>query len=333
MGPEQTPADTPAGSVGFLIVGSARSGTTLVQRLACEIPGVAMPPETHFFSSFASDLVYRREFPLAGSDLRDELLLFSGLDTSKGLAIDRERIIDDLSGVATSAFALFEAIVRSLAGPAEVLGEKTPGHLLWWTAIAKRAPWVRFVVVVRDPRAVVASNLSMPWAASEELSRFAGRAHLPLAARWEIDQERAHGMLATLGARRCMLLRYEDVVADPEATRKRVATFLGRDATVPAKTAPAGIVLSSEPWKQAALDHVTADRLTAWEEDLGAREAKQVTAICRRGMRQFGYTDRRTSALRAAKVRAGLGMEVSRELRHYVEAYREYQRYISAVDL
>lgn len=38
----------------FLIVGTPRSGTTLVQRLASELPGVAIPPETHFFSLFVA---------------------------------------------------------------------------------------------------------------------------------------------------------------------------------------------------------------------------------------------------------------------------------------
>jgi len=51
----------------FLIVGSARSGTTLVQRLACELPGVAMPPETHFF-----DIFLRRLLPVAPQILADE---------------------------------------------------------------------------------------------------------------------------------------------------------------------------------------------------------------------------------------------------------------------
>ena len=38
-----------AADVSFLMVGTPRSGTTLLQRLACELPGVGMPPETHFF--------------------------------------------------------------------------------------------------------------------------------------------------------------------------------------------------------------------------------------------------------------------------------------------
>ncbi len=324
--------ETPPGGVGFLIVGSARSGTTLVQRLACEISGVGMPPETHFFSSFASDLLHRRAFPLAGSDLREELDRFSSLETSKGIEIDQSVVIDELGNVAGSPFELFEAIVRALAGPAVVLGEKTPGHLLWWPAIARRAPWVRFVVVVRDPRAVVASNLSMPWTDNEDVSAFSDRLHLPFAARWEFDQENASSLLATLRDR-SLLLRYEDVVADPDASRKTLASFLGRDAMAPLQTAPGGIVLSWEPWKQKALDEVTSDRLRAWGSDLPAREADEVSAICRRGMKEFGYSEGRPGALRAARIRARIGPDDTRNLRRFLDAYREYRSYITSTIL
>ena len=42
-------SDRPA-ELSFLVVGTARSGTTLVQRLCCELPRVWVPGETHFWS-------------------------------------------------------------------------------------------------------------------------------------------------------------------------------------------------------------------------------------------------------------------------------------------
>ena len=321
--------------VAFLVVGSARSGTTLVQRLACEIPGVGMPPETHFFSSFASELVQRREFPLTGSALREELERFSGLESSKDMVIDHEAIIEDLGNSADSPFEMFEAIVGAVAGPAEVLGEKTPGHLLWWRAIARAAPWMRFVIVVRDPRAVVASNLSMPWRDTFDLppfdlSSFSKRRDLVFAARWTFDQQTASALLATPAPSRCLLLRYEDVVADPQARRQDIASFLGLGAMAQPEKAPAGIVLPWEPWKRSALDAVRNDRLSAWSDNLPTREAAQVAAICWRGMRRFHYSEGRPGALRAAWIRAHMGPEITRELRRYLEGYLEYERHITS---
>ena len=292
-----------------------------------------MPPETHFFSSFASDLIQRRKFPLTGSDLREELESFRELESSKGIVMDDDDVIDGLGNAAASPFELFEAIVRSLSGKASVLGEKTPGHLLWWRAIARAAPWMRFVIVARDPRAVVASSLSMPWRDTYDVSSFHGRRHLVFAARWMFDQETASALLATLGPGRCLLLRYEDVVADPQASRNDIASFLGLDATATPQAAPAGIVLPWEPWKQSALGEVRSDRLTAWGDDLPALEAAQVAAICSKGMRQLRYSEGRPGAVRAAWIRARMGPEVTRELRGYLDGYRKNDRYIRSISL
>ncbi len=323
---------TPPGRVGFLVVGSARSGTTLVQRLACEIADVRMPPETHFFSDFASDLVHRRKFPLTGVALREELELLSARDSSKGLGLDTDSMVEDLAGVAPSPFELFEAMVRALAGSAGVLGEKTPGHLLWWPAIARAAPWVKFVVVVRDPRAVTASSLSVPWTTSDDLASWGDRIHLPLAARWKFDQWTAARLSTTLGSDRCLVLRYEDVVADPDVARERIASLIGAPAGIPRQAAPSDIVLPWEQWKTDALGTVSPDRVSAWHDTLGHREALQVAAICRTGMAHFGYADR-PGRVQAAILRARLGPEINRKLRRYLEPYHQYHRYITSVTL
>ena len=52
--------------VDFLIVGTPRSGTTLVQRLACELPGVGMPRETEFWLGYRSSPLRTASFPLEG---------------------------------------------------------------------------------------------------------------------------------------------------------------------------------------------------------------------------------------------------------------------------
>jgi hypothetical protein len=58
-----------------------------------------------------------------------------------------------------------------------------------------------------------------------------------------------------------------------------------------------------------------------------------VAAICRRGMKQFGYADGLLGPLRAIRVRARIGPEDARQLRRYLDRYREYLRYITATTL
>jgi hypothetical protein len=284
-------AAAPPGSVRFLVVGSPRSGTTIVQRLACEIPGVRMPPETHFFTRFAMRLVSEHRFPMTGQELTDVVSAFAGAGHADGLDVDVEAVVADLGGTCRRPLDLFDALVRQLAGPAEVWGEKTPNHLVWWRPISEAAPWMRFVAVVRDPRAVVASNLEMPWRTDRSLPRWGDRMHLAFAELWSFLQGQVLRMRDHLGPQRCLVLRYEDVVADPDAARAGLAAFLGRPEGLTPQAAPPGIVLPWESWKAGALGPVADDRVDAWRDKLDARQAEDVTVVCREKMRVFDYTD------------------------------------------
>ena len=204
-------AEAPGSAVRFLVVGSPRSGTTLVQRLACEIPGVRMPPETHFFTRYAVGLMARRQFPLDAEALAEEIRLFAGGDQVGGLDVDVAAVVDDLGGTCARPFDLFDALVRYLAGPAEVWGEKTPNHLVWWRPISEASPTISFVVVVRDPRAVVASNLAMPWREDRRIPAWGDQVHLAFAALWARLQRQVMAMEhEAYQAQRDFFMRYGD---------------------------------------------------------------------------------------------------------------------------
>lgn len=280
--------------VGFLIVGTPRSGTTLVQRLACELDGVRMPPETHFFGFFALDLLARKEFPLAGAALREELEAFASMDKSAELGLDVDAVERLLGGRCASLGRMFDAIVESLAGPAEVLGEKSPEHLLWWRRLTEAAPATRIVGVIRDPRAVVASAIAV-W--GDRGSRHAPP-HVMRAQRWASDARELARAAATLGPARFLLLRYEDVVRDEGTAREAVAAFLGRRVAVGAIVGSPDIVMPREWWKERTFMPITDERVEAWRASLTNHQASEVAAICRSGMRRFGYaTESRRRAL------------------------------------
>jgi hypothetical protein len=337
-----TAVAAPPGAVQFLVVGSPRSGTTVVQRLACEIPGVGMPPETHFFARFALDLLARHRFPLSGPELADAVAAFArsgpapekavdggavevaGLDVA---ALDVAAVVADLGGTCRRPLELFDAVVRQLAGPAEVLGEKTPNHLVWWRPISVAAPWMRFVVVVRDPRAVVASNLDMPWRTDATLPAWGDHIHLAFAMLWSFFQGQALRMSHELGPRRCLVLRYEDVVREPDAVRLRLASFLERPLDGAPEAAPSSIVLPWETWKARALEPVDDRRVASWRDRLSPRVATEITVVCASRMRTFGY-DRETTPVEAARAWLGLGPRNLLRLARYARGRRAHLRAI-----
>jgi hypothetical protein len=283
-------ADFRQGGPDFLIVGSARSGTTLVQRLACELPGVAMPPETHFFDVFAPDLLRRGALPLAGARLTEEIDAWRRMEQVRGMEVDVDAVAGDLGGRCDSLVDLFDVLVRHLVPAAERYGEKTPKHLLWWRRLTEARPSMKIIAVVRDPRSVVASNLAAPWARGISDWDWGEDLYVAMAERWRVEQEQVLLMARVLGPR-CTVLRYEDVVADPGAGRRAIARLLMVDDTVPVPEgpAPAAIVLPWETWKADALAAVHTARIDAWQSELGVRRGRVVSTICARTMRRFGY--------------------------------------------
>jgi hypothetical protein len=271
------------GRLAFLIVGTPRSGTTLVQRLANELPEVRVPPETHFFGRYIWPLLQPGTFPLGGAALRKQIERFTELRTSQGLDVNVDRVYTRLSGNCFSVLDLFTALVCELTDDAPYSGEKTPGHLRWWEPLAGQMLHLKFIGVVRDARSVVASNLRMPWGPKSADWQ---------AERWSFDQRLMQKMQSRL-KERCLILRYEDVVTGPDLARDQIARFLGlqRHTFSRAPSRDAGPFLPWEKWKSDSVENISTQKMQAWREELAADEADQVAAICRRELRSFNYSE------------------------------------------
>lgn len=277
----------------FLIVGTPRSGTTLVQRLAAELPSVRVPPETHLFSEFVPELLTRRHLPLSGPVLRLELDRYAARPYMRDVRVDVDDVFERLGGHCSSTIDLFSAVVAHLTDDAPIAGEKTPGHLLWWRPLAERLPELRIVAVVRDPRAVAASFQRLGWGGHPVLT----------GQRWSYDVRRLLDAVSTLPSR-VLLLRYEDVVAHPDEARRRLARLLGITDTSSARSEPdlsTALFAPWETWKIGAVEPIDRRRATAWKEDLPPAAQRAVAAVCRREMVALGYeAPRRLPAIAVA---------------------------------
>lgn len=275
----------------FLIVGSARSGTTLVQRLACELPDVMVPVETHFFDLFLDQMLARGGPPYGRSRTRDELLRWSRLPEVDA-DLSQARALPDTG--ASRILDVFAAALGSLTSDSfGTIGEKTPNHLFYWKPLRRALPDLRWILVVRDPRAVVSSVLATPWGPTMFHPRWGEHLYVAIAERWRFEQEQA-SVLATAAGSRCLSLRFEDVVADPRSTRVAIAHHLGvKDADPRARQWSAPTVVSHpwETWKRNATDVIDPSRTSAWRTVLPPRAQRNVTAICEQGMREWGYLE------------------------------------------
>ncbi len=309
------------GRVSFLIVGSPRSGTTLVQRLACELPGVVVPFETHFFTKGIAGVTETGGFPLGARALREALDRYAELPALEGADLDVPAIVDRLGGQARDALELFDAVVATAAGPHEVLGEKTPGHVDWVDRLCALRPELRVIGVVRDPRAVIVSRREVPWGGSSAEAQ---------ATRW-LDAQRRLDAIASTRAERSLILRYEDVVTEPRSARTAIADLIGVEAIdAEPSSPPPSLGLAWEHWKDRGGEDITDQRIEHWRDELRAAEAARITRICAPMLERFGYVAHDGFA---ARVVARVGRRGTSRRRVAERRIRRQRHFIASVDL
>src|SRR5688500_7965248 len=171
-------------------------------------PAVCGGPESNFFSCFAPAL---RSFHKGVNVPRHPgLANFWTLDAFR----------EELRGLWRKTM---RPIVDTAPG-ARILLEKTPSHALWMAEIDELLPRCRFIHLIRDSRAVVASNLA---AGREWGGAWAPKATRDAAISWYRHVRAARDYGAKLDPSRYVELRYEDLHGDPAARVRAVYDFIG----------------------------------------------------------------------------------------------------------
>ena len=125
----------------FFLVGAPRSGTTWLQLMLASSDQVATVNETHLFSLYLASQ-------------------FDSWDQFKhGREIGLSHLMKEVEFLTLIRHFADAVMSRILAAKPEatVVLEKTPDHVLHWRHILKIYPEAHFIVLIRDPRAVVAS--------------------------------------------------------------------------------------------------------------------------------------------------------------------------------
>ncbi|HEX8232787.1 MAG TPA: sulfotransferase [Caulobacteraceae bacterium] len=203
---------------GVVVLGFPRSGTTLLRRLLEPHPLLCCPPETHILRAAAAFL-REDDFPLGYSLGVLTSLRFVGVEPEQVVERVRALVLDLLQTVCASsgkriwveksAFDFFhlEAIER-------ILGTRC--RYIW---ISRHA-----ADVVSSLKEYVAKVDVYP----SELHEYVQRYPIPVEAfahAWKDAQTRAAGFYER-NASICLPVRYEDLVAAPEAGVQRILDFL-----------------------------------------------------------------------------------------------------------
>lgn len=268
----------------LFVVGCSRSGTTLLQQILNAHSRIAIAPETHFvpkfwlrpepygdltqdapFARLVEDFIAAPHFPDLGLSA----------DDFRHAAAGAPRTLAGVLGVILDLFARAQG--------ADIVGEKTPAHVLHMPLLKRAFPSARFVHIVRDPRGVVNSRRRQPWA-PEDVRRNA--------AYWVSTVGAARRAAKELGES-LITVRYEDLVAEPETAVSGLCAAL-RIAFEPAmleywKGNAELVDTAREPWKKDALQSIQPERAARWRGELGPAEILDIEEVAWPLMSGYGY--------------------------------------------
>ena len=267
----------------------------MVRHVLSEHPDLAIGPETHFLGTWLE------RFPrLLDADAATFEEFFAEFTADPGwhrFRIERDELYRRATaGGVPDARTLFGTIMsihaRRLGKPR--VGEKTPNHFAHLDRILEWYPDARIVFMVRDPRAVLASVLTLE-------REWAHETPMHWASVWvstidHLDRVRDD--------QRVRVVKYEHLVADPETELASLLEFLDLEP-VPGF----GAVRSDDAkgtFAYASLNPrgvIRAGSVDRWREVLSGGQIADVECIARRHMLREGYTPvrRRTPPLVAAR--------------------------------
>ena len=165
--------------------------------------------------------------------------------------------------------------------------EKTPANRRFIPQILERFPQTKFLITMRDPRAILAAQIALEKTRkTREFSVYYCVSHWLQAAQLALRAERKE----ISG----IVVRYEDLVADPAPPMQQACDFLGIsfDRDVVLTPTKAGKFWAGNSATEREFTRVSGERAGSWQNELSGDEIGWVEWHCRELMPHFGYTPR-----------------------------------------
>lgn len=251
----------------FFILGTSRSGSTLLQSMLSSHSKLVVPPETHFFYSYKH---LKNEFEQSNdkASFRDRLIDFwyqnrtriRDLDLPKMDVLDQARNLN-----LTDPLELFslQLTMYRVQRKKLIVGEKTPRHMLHIPEILAAYPNAKIISLFRDPRAKAYSEIKAQFGSSSvQVATNRWRKYIQIHERFEKE----------LDDHQYLMLRYADLIADVEGVLQIICDFLGvsfeeqmmnyydRDET--------GFAKSEISWKKQTLKPIKKNKNEEWKSAL-----------------------------------------------------------------
>ncbi|MEX1005567.1 MAG: sulfotransferase [Acidimicrobiia bacterium] len=297
-----------------IIVGAARSGTTLLRAMLDSHPQLAITPESYFLVSLAKSRRFTRQQPFDLDSFVAALLHHPrfqrwGLPPENVAKDFRQPTVDNHGAAFRILYAAYGAHHRKSR-----VGDKTPWYVHHIPFIAELLPEARFVHVIRDGRDVALSQ---------------GRGPILGALNWRRAINDGKSAAARLGAGRVLEVKYEDLVTHPEASLRNVCMFLDLDydSAMLAYTDHADRIRAGfnrpESVAHARISESPSLRRDGWQVRMHTQDVLQFEHLAGRSLIACGYE---LSGLPRSRVVAARASVVAVSIRIQLLVRRVYDR-------
>ncbi|MGI8520702.1 MAG: sulfotransferase family protein [Actinomycetota bacterium] len=280
----------------FFVVGSARSGTTLLRLMLNAHSEIAVPPESRFIVE-----LYR-----PGETSVEELLSrLARHPRYEAWELPIDAVRAQIGGRATAPYnELIEAVYRAYATARNktLWGDKTPRYVLDINLLAGLFGGARFIHVVRDGRNVALSYADMP---------FGPKTVARAADRWQTRVRAGIDACRTLPPARYTELFYERLVAEPEQELEKLCSFIG--VSFQPTMLEYGTLSSNEVQSRAERynPHVTRKPtagVRSWEQQMPPFQVAVFEAVAGELLQEMGYERACPEPGAVARLQARLGL-------------------------
>ena len=275
--------------IPFFIIGSGRSGNTLLRSILSGNSNISIPPESyrlpfaikkfHIFNNREWNELVRevlsefedcKEFYTWGIDIKDVQKRLENIEDSKR---SLSNIFDEL----------FCAYSEKHSAGSKIWGDKTPMNTLYLDWISTVFPHSKFIHIIRDGRDVASSYLKM-----ERYDNI-----LEAANRWinSIDLAQSFGSKIKDNY---MEIRYEDLVTSPKDVIKNTCDFLDiiYDSKMLDHTKQVEKLGDTDKSHHSNLSKpISSESIGKWKNNLSESDQESITKLLHKHLHRLGYAD------------------------------------------
>ena len=149
----------------IFVIGSSRSGTTMLSRILNNHSKITSLNELHFFNDIlkkklSDKITYKYALSICNK-------LLNRIDNDVWTKIDNNtfhdlsnKILSKIDKDSLTSFTVFDSVISYYKNKEKSIYilEQTPKNILYFEEIIKFYPYAKFIHIIRDPRAVIASQ-------------------------------------------------------------------------------------------------------------------------------------------------------------------------------